>query len=97
MNSKEKYFTRTDAWVFASLRGAIYEKGFSFVSFLATADMLNHANLTLEEIKLGLAKSYMRGLIEIEKENIRKTDLAETLYAKIDKKRGGLFSIIGSG
>ncbi len=96
MNSKEKYFTWADAWVFASLRGAIGEKGFSFVSFLATADMLNHSILSLEEIKQGLAKLYMRGLIEIEKESIRKTELAERLYSKVDKKRGGLFSVVGN-
>ena len=96
MNSKEKFFTRTDAWVFASLRGAIDEKGFSFGAFLMTGDMLNHAILTQEEIKQGFAKLYRRGLIEIEKASIRKTDLAETLYFKIDKKRGGLFSVIGN-
>jgi hypothetical protein len=96
MRSKEKFFTRTDAWVFASLRSAMDEKDFSFVSFLATADMLNHAMMSLEEIKQGLTKLYARGLIVIEKENIKKTDLAEILYSKIDKKRGGLFSIIGN-
>jgi hypothetical protein len=94
MNSKEKYFTWADAWVFAALRGAIDEKGFSFVSLLATADMLNHAILSLEEITQGFAKLYTRGLIEIEKENIRRTELAETLYTAADKKRGGLFLVI---
>ena len=96
MNSKEKYFTRTDAWIFASLRRAIDETGFSFGAFLVASDMLNHAILTQEEIKQGFAKLHRRGLIEIEKANIRKTDLADSLYAKIDKKRGGLFSIIGN-
>ena len=96
MNSEEKFFTQTDAWVFASLRGAINGKGFSFVSFLATADMLNHAIMTQQEIKQGFTKLHMRGLIEVEKESIRKTDLAETLYSKVDKKHGGLFSVIGN-
>jgi hypothetical protein len=96
MNSKEKFFTRTDAWVFASLRGTIGETGFSFASFLATANMLNHAIPTQEEIKQGFAKLHMRGLIEIENESITKTDMAETLYSKVDKKRGGLFSVIGN-
>ena len=94
MNSEEKFFTRTDAWVFSSLRSAINGKGFSFVSFLATADMLNHAIMTQQDIKQGFTKLHMRGLIEVEKERIRKTDLAETLYSKIDKKHGGLFSVI---
>lgn len=96
MNSKEKYFTWADAWVFAALRGAINEKGFSFVSFLATADMLNHSLLSLEEIRQGFAKLYMRGLIEIEKESISSTELAEILYSKVDKKRGGLFSVVNN-
>ncbi|MBL8078324.1 MAG: hypothetical protein JNM55_10220 [Anaerolineales bacterium] len=94
MNSKEKYFAWSDAWVFASLRGATNENSFNFVSFLATADMLNHAILRLDEVKQGFAKLYIRGLIEIEKENIKKTELAETLYIKVDKKRGGLFSLV---
>ncbi len=96
MNSKEKFFNQADAWVFASLRDATDEKDFSFVSFLATADLLNHAIMTQEEIKQGFAKLYMRGLIKIDKENIKKTDLAETLYEKISKKRGGLFSVVGN-
>ena len=65
MNSKENYFTWSDAWVFAALRGAIDETGFSFVSFLATGDLLNHSIMSQEEIKQGLGKLCMRGLIEI--------------------------------
>jgi hypothetical protein len=94
MNSKEKYFAWSDAWVFAALRGATNENSFNFVSFLATADMLNHAILSLDEVRQGFTKLYIRGLIEIEKENIRKTELAETLYSKVDKKRVGLFSLV---
>ena len=96
MNSEEKFFTQTDAWVFASLRSTMNGKGFSFVSFLAKADMLNHAIMTQQEIKQGLTKLHMRGLIEVEKEAVRKTELAERLYSKIDKRHGGLFSIIGN-
>jgi hypothetical protein len=94
MDSKEKYFAWSDAWVFAALRGATNGNNFNFVSFLATADMLNHAIPSLDEVKQGFAKLYIRGLIEIENENITKTELAKTLYSKIDKKRGGLFSLV---
>lgn len=33
-------------------------------------------------------------MIEIENENIKKTELATALYAKIAKRRGGLFSVV---
>lgn len=89
------FFTHSDAWVFASLRGGINDTGqFSFASFLATGDMLNHAIMTVEEIKQGLTKLHMRGLVEIEGENIKVTKLSETLYNKIEKMRGGLFSVV---
>ncbi len=94
MNSKEQYFTWSDAWVFAALRGAIDETGFYFVSFLATGDLLNHSIMGQEEIKQGFGKLCMRGLIEIDKESIKKTDLADLLYSKVAKKRGGLFSVV---
>lgn len=94
MNSKEKYFTWSDAWVFAALSGAIGKEGFDFVAFLATGDMLNHAIMNPDEIRQGLKKLAHRGLIEIDGRSIRKTGLADELDLKVEKKRGGLFSVV---
>ena len=95
LKPKEKFFTWPDAWVFASLSGATSEAGqFSFSSLIATGDMLNHAIMTNEEIKQGLTKLYICGLVEIDEENINITKLAEIVYAKAKKRRGGLFSVV---
>jgi hypothetical protein len=95
LKQTESFFTWSDAWVFASLRGAINDPGkFSLASLITTGDLLNHAIMTEDEIKQGLRRLYMRGLVEIDEENIKVTELAKILYAKVEKKRAGLFSVI---
>jgi hypothetical protein len=50
--------------------------------------------MTNEEIKDGLIRLYTRGLLEIDRENIKVTKLAKKLYVEIEKKQGGLFSVV---
>ena len=94
-SSKEVFFIWSDAWVFASLQSAFNETGqFSYSSLIIAGDILNHAIMTSEQIKDGLIRLYMRGLLEIDQQNIKITRLAEMLYVEIEKKRGGLFSVV---
>jgi hypothetical protein len=94
-SSKQVFFTWSDAWVFASLQGAFNETGqFSYSSLITAGDILNHAIMTNEEIKDGLIRLYTRGLLEIDRENIKVTKLAKKLYVEIEKKQGGLFSVV---
>jgi hypothetical protein len=93
--SAEEFFIWADAWVFASLQGAFDGTGqFSYSSLLTAGDILNHAIMTNEEVSAGFIKLYMRGLLEIDEQSIKVTKLAEMLYIKIQKKRGGLFSVV---
>jgi hypothetical protein len=64
-------FAWSDAWVFASLRGALDEiGGFRLASLITAGDMLNHSILSIAEIKQGLAKLAMHGLVEVKEKNI---------------------------
>lgn len=95
LQSKEAFFTWSDAWVFASLKGSFDETGrFQPASLITIGDMLNHSILSNAEVKQGLAKMAMRGLVEVKEKNIELTTLAKTLYARVEKMRGGLFSVV---
>jgi hypothetical protein len=93
--SKETFFTWSDAWVFASLRGAFDETGrFQIASLITLGDMLNHSILSTAEVKQGLTKLAKRGLIEVQNKNIKTTSLARVLYVRIESMRGGLFLVV---
>jgi len=78
-----------------SANQGINESGkLDFVSFLAAGDMMNHAIMTSNEIKNGFNKLYLRGLLNIDGENIKLTTLSESIFNKISKMRGGLFSTV---
>jgi hypothetical protein len=88
-------FEWSDAWVFASLRGAADEEGqIDFARLIGVADMLNHAIVTAEEVRRALAKLHMSGLVEVFGARVTTTALAETLHEKIGGMRGGAFAIV---
>jgi len=88
-------FEWPDAWIFASLRGAGDDAGtIDFAKLVATADALNHAIVTAEEVRGALAKLYVAGLVEMADGRVTVTPLATTLHEKIAAMRGGVFSIV---
>jgi hypothetical protein len=88
-------FDWSDAWVFASMKMAQDESGaIDFSLLIAHGDLLNHAILTDTEIRAAMQKFHSYGLIELTDANIGPTEIALGIYAKSEKKRGGLFSVV---
>ena len=88
-------FEWPDAWVFASFRGAGDAAGrIDFAKLVATADALNHAIVTAEEVRGALAKLHAAGLVEVADGRVTTTPLATALHEKVAAMRGGAFSIV---
>jgi len=91
----ENYFCWSDSWVFTALYYSNrHNKNIDFKNLLAAGDVLNHAILTIEEIKNAFMKLQERGIIFISKDNFEFTDCGKELIQKIEKVKGGLFSRI---
>lgn len=88
-------FNSSDAWVFASFRGAIDNKSkINFSTLISVGDSLNRSILTADQIRKAIGKFYRYGIIKIKEETIYFDNSFDYLFEKIDKKRGGLFSVI---
>ncbi|MCW7491012.1 hypothetical protein [Leptospira meyeri] len=74
------YFNFSDAWVFESL---IYstkdETTLDFSNLIAAGDWLNHAILTIDEIKDGLIKLQRNGIIKLDNNILKYTELGKNI------------------
>ena len=91
----QAYFEWCDAWVFAALQRAICDNGnVDFTRVIGCSDVLNHAILMADEIRVALLKFAKRGLIEFDDRVVRVTPLVALMYERIARRRGGLFSVV---
>ncbi|MCW7491017.1 hypothetical protein [Leptospira meyeri] len=102
MNKKPKktikdnnYFNFSDAWVFESLIFSTKDDTIlDFSQLIAAGDSLNHAILTLEEIKDALIKLQRKGFIQFSNNIIKYTESGKSIIKKNREIKGGLFSRI---
>jgi len=88
-------FTWTDAWILASLNASTAEQPVvALAELIATADYLNHAIPTLQELRSSLRTLHAHGLVEPREKKVALTPHGAAIYAKGRAKRGGLFSIV---
>jgi hypothetical protein len=93
--SKEKIFEWSDAWIFASMRGATNDdRSIDFTYLIASSDNLNRSIPSYTEIRNAFQKLYRYGLVDFKEGVIKVPFFIEEMYLKIEKKRGGLFSIV---
>lgn len=93
--SKGKVFEWSDAWIFASMRGATDDdRSIDFTYLIASSDNLNRSIPSDTEIRNALQKLYRYGLVDFKQGVIKVPLFIEEMYLKIEKKRGGLFSVV---
>lgn len=90
-----KPFAWSDAWIFAALQGADDESGqVALWKLIAVADMLNHAIVSVDELRQALLRLHGSGLVQVVDGQVFRTSLADSLHRKVRRMRGGMFSIV---
>lgn len=90
MTEKNNYFEWSDAWVFLSLSDYDDEfKPIELSNIIGVGDMLNHAIFLSNELRHGFKKLHVKGLIELNGNDVRLTNLGVEIRSKI---KGGRFS-----
>ena len=73
-----------DAWILLALLYNRAQKGSRLTDILATADFINHAIPTREELHGALNRLLAGGLIEVDKHRFTVTDRARELFSKVE-------------
>jgi hypothetical protein len=81
-------FQSSDAWIFISLSPA--ETGTTLDSLIATADWINHAIPTQDEIEGAVNRLAQAGLLHMEADNFFMTEQGIELYRAIMDKKGAI-------
>ncbi len=80
-------FVSSDSWILLALRWASSERPAQLQDILYSADAINHAIPTAEELDGALNRLLAAGFITREEGGFRLTDLAHVTIAKVTRKR----------
>ena len=80
-------FVGSDTWVLLALLISEQKDGATLRAIIATADYINHAIPTYEELAGGLARLMRSGYVEKQAGRYRATDVIRMFYRKTTKAR----------
>ncbi|WP_010572339.1 hypothetical protein [Leptospira kmetyi] len=89
----DNYFNWTDAWVFTALYYSTKDGSeLNLRNLISAGDYLNHAIFERNEVVEGLTKVQKRGLLLLKNQTISYSEIAEAIFEKFNKSKGGQFS-----
>ena len=87
MTKRTFKFTGTDAWVLLALIYSSQSRTADLTTVIASADFINHAILTYDELRNGLGRLEEAGLIREKSGKYRATSIVLAAYAKTTTPR----------
>lgn len=98
MNQNIKYFF-SDAWLFLSIILSTHNKKKVYAeltSIIASADFINHAIISFEEVRDGLNKLLKAKLIKEDNKRFCLAERGKEIYLKINKKSNSHLDVVGA-